>query len=403
MTRAAGASSVHGLVRFSATPRTDVALAIGLAGAALLERVLDPSSGTLSGPPEVTVPLSLGMTVPLIWRRRAPLAVGMWVVAANAAGAVLTGEPLSAASLFVAWLCALYTLIVGTESRAFAVGLAATIVSFLVVAAGAPDARPNLVAWLLATVVAMVVLRRIVRGRDARADALARHAALLDRERELREREAVLDERARIARELHDVVAHEVSLMVVQAGAERRVLPDDAGSAKDTLAAIERTGRHALGEMRRLLGLRLRGGEGVPLAPAPSLRDVGALVERVRAAGPDVRLTVEGVRRDLSPGLDVSAYRIVQEALTNTVKHAGAATVRVTVRYGPRAIEVDVRDDGAGRPLPPAGDGNGNGHRSGGHGLVGMRERAELYGGRLDAGPLPGGGFVVHAVLPDGA
>jgi signal transduction histidine kinase len=386
-------------VRLSTGSRADVALAGGLAAAALLERSLDPATGTLSGPPAVSVPLTLAMTLPLAWRRRAPFAVGMWVLTANTVGAVILAEPLGAASLFVAWLCALYTLIVGTGPRTFAVGVAATVASFLLIAAGAPDARPNLEAWLLATVLGMVLVRRIVRGRDARAEALARHAALLDRERELHEREAVLDERARIARELHDVVAHEVSMIVVQAGAERRVLPDDAGSTRDTLSTIERTGRHALGEMRSLLGLRLRSDEVVPLAPVPSLRDVGALVERVRAAGLDVQLSVEGAERELPAGLDVSAYRIVQEALTNAVKHAGGAAAVATVRYGPGTVEIEVRDDGAGAgPRSPDADAVG-----GGHGLVGMRERAELYGGRLEAGPLPGGGFAVHAVLPEPA
>ena len=170
---------------------------------------------------------------------------------------------------------------------------------------------------------AMWILRRVVRTRDERAEALAAQAALLERERELLAREAVLDERARIARELHDVVAHEVSMIVVQAGAERRVTAEE-GSAKETLGSIERAGRHALGEMRRLLGLKLRADDGIPLAPAPSLRDVGTLVERVRAAGPDVRLEVLGDERPLSPGLDASAYRIVQEALTNSDQARGS-------------------------------------------------------------------------------
>ena len=344
------------------------------------------------------MPLIFAMTLPLAWRARAPLAVGLWVNAANAAGAVAIGVPLSAASLFVAWLCALYALVVHTGPRAFAGGVAATIASFLVVAAGAPAARPNLVAWMLATVTGMVVMRRIVRRRDVHAEALARHAALLDRERELHEREAVLEERARIARELHDVVAHEVSLMVVQAGAERRVLPDDGGQARETLASIEQTGRHALAELRRLLGLRLCGDDGIPLAPAPSLRDVGGLVERVRAVGTRVTLEVAGEPRELSPGLDVSAYRIVQEALTNTVKHAGADDVHVTVRYRSNGVEVDVRDNGT-----AATASHGGAAEAGGHGLIGMRERAELYGGTLEAGPLPGGGFGVRALLRERA
>jgi signal transduction histidine kinase len=178
--------------------------------------------------------------------------------------------------------------------------------------------------------------------------------------------------------------------MVVQAGAERLALGDERPSTRDALLAIERTGREALAEMSRLLGLLRKEGEGLALAPRPTLAHIDALVQTVRDAGVPVELRVEGEPRSLSPGVDVSAYRILQEALTNVVKHAGPARASVAVRYGDRVVEVEVGDDGRG-PL--------NSNRVG-YGLAGMRERVELHGGTLEAGQNNGGGFIVRARLP---
>jgi signal transduction histidine kinase len=200
----------------------------------------------------------------------------------------------------------------------------------------------------------------------------------------------VVEERARIARELHDAIAHNVSMMVVQAGAERRVLEGDNASTRDVLETIEQVGRGALTEMRRLVGM-LRSDARDPLAPQPGLDDLPTLVSQVREAGLPVELDVEGDRRDLPVGIELSAYRIVQEALTNALKHAGNARATVRVRYGSESLELEIVDDGAGGELPVA---------SGGHGLVGMRERVALYGGRFDAGRKPGGGFSVRVLLP---
>ena len=197
------------------------------------------------------------------------------------------------------------------------------------------------------------------------------------------------DERARIARELHDVIAHSVTVMTVQAGAARMLLPGDPQRAVEPLLAVEETGHQALAEMRRLLGI-LREVDGQPvLAPQPGLKDLTRLAVAVREAGLPVEMAVEGTPRPLPAGIELAAYRILQEALTNTLKHAGAARAHVTVRYAPEAVFLEVCDDGR---VPPA-----DGH---GHGLVGMRERATLYGGELDAGPLPGGGYAVRARLP---
>ena len=201
-------------------------------------------------------------------------------------------------------------------------------------------------------------------------------------------REAVADERSRIARELHDVVAHSVSVMTVQAGAVRRLLTPEQEREREALLTVEQTGRQALAEMRRLLGVLRQEGETASLAPQPGIATLGALVAQVRDAGLPVELTYEGEQVSLPPGVDLSAYRIVQEALTNTLKHAGPAHAWVRVRYGQDEVEVEVANDGRSEN---GGDG---------HGLVGMRERVALCGGRLTAGPRVGGGYTISARLP---
>jgi signal transduction histidine kinase len=213
---------------------------------------------------------------------------------------------------------------------------------------------------------------------------------LLVRERDERARVAVLEERTRVARELHDVVAHAISVVVLQARGGRKALADEPDDARAAFDEIERTAGQALAEMRRLLGMLRAEEDEVALAPQPSLAHVGTLVANVREAGLPVELRVEGAPVALPPGVDLSAYRIVQEALTNALKHAGPARARVTVRYGDDGVEVEVADDGA-------GSANGDGD---GHGLVGMRERVAVYGGELESGPQPGGGFAVRARLP---
>jgi signal transduction histidine kinase len=216
-------------------------------------------------------------------------------------------------------------------------------------------------------------------------------AAELERAREELARRAVTEERLRIARELHDVVAHSMSIIAVQSGVGVHVLDSRPEEARKALVAVEATSRQALVEMRRLLGvLRQEAEPRGSLAPAPGLAEVEALAVEVARAGVRVEVRIEGTPTQLPAGLDLSAYRIVQEALTNVVRHAGPATARVAVRYAPGQVAVEVVDDGRG-----ADDQGG-----GGHGIAGMRERAALYGGTLEAGPLPGGGFRVAASLP---
>jgi signal transduction histidine kinase len=217
-----------------------------------------------------------------------------------------------------------------------------------------------------------------------------RRAQLAERERDVAAREAVVEERARIARELHDAIAHNVSMMVVQAGAERRTLEPESEPTREVLATIEQIGRGALTEMRRLVGM-LRSDDGNPLSPQPGLGDLPTLVGQVREAGLPIELHVEGEPRVLPVGLELSAYRIVQEALTNALKHAGDARATVRVSYAPDSLELEIVDDGTGGPPRTTG---------GGHGLVGMRERVALYGGRFDAGRAAGGGFAIRVLLP---
>jgi signal transduction histidine kinase len=212
----------------------------------------------------------------------------------------------------------------------------------------------------------------------------------LARDQAARERAAVADERARLARELHDVVAHSVSTMVVQAEAGGSLLDRDPKGAQDAFASITSSGRQALGELRRMLGL-LRSADGeYALGPQPGLAQLRALVEEMRGTGLPVELTIEGEPRPLSAGVDLSAYRILQEALTNTLKHARPARARVTVRYHAEDVELEVLDDGRGCV-------NGS-HR--GHGITGMQERVRLYGGTLETGGSADGGFSVRARLP---
>jgi signal transduction histidine kinase len=229
---------------------------------------------------------------------------------------------------------------------------------------------------------------------------LAGQAARLEAEREERARRAVAGERARIARELHDIVSHHVSLMTLHTGGVRMLLGDDPGHERERalLTGVERAGREAIEELRLMLGmLRAPGGTGVE-PHAAGLDRLDALVSQVEEAGPAVHARVEGEVRPLPPGLDLSAYRVIQEALTNALKHARATRIDITVTHSPAAVTVEVTDDGLG---DGPGDGDGLGG-DGGHGLIGMRERVAMHGGDLSAGPVPGGGYRVRARFPLG-
>ena len=227
--------------------------------------------------------------------------------------------------------------------------------------------------------------------RTEQARELSLRVEAAERDRTLAAERATTEERSRIARELHDVVAHSVSVMVVQASGVRRLLKEDQEREREALVSVEQIGRQALTEMRRMLGV-MRTGEEQPaaLAPQPGLQHLDRLIAQVEEAGLPVTLHIEGERPDLSPGVDLSAYRIVQEGLTNALKHAKGAHADVVIRYIDGLVQLEITDDGIGTP-------NGT---PGGHGLVGMRERVAVYGGTLEAGPRDGGGFVLRAELP---
>lgn len=372
------------LVRFLKRHPREADLVLALALAALVQVEVWTSHGYLSGPKSVYLPAGLLMTVPLAWRRRVPLAVVTIVMGTQVVQSFLVSPAPTPDSPLAAWLVAVYSVAAHDELRRALVGGAIALGGWLVWLG--PD------DFLLPVVLVggSWAAGRLVRERQLLAAALEARTAALEREQEETARLAVTEERARIARELHDVVAHSVSTMVLQAGAERVALEDGQHSTRQALRSIEEIGRQALVEMRRLLGVLRKEDEAVPLAPHPSLAHLEPLLAHVRDAGLPIDLRVLGERRPLPPGLDISAYRIVQEALTNVLKHAGPAHARVLLRYGERELEIEVADDGRG---PNTSGGSG-------HGLVGMRERAALFGGELETGRGERGGFVVRARLP---
>jgi signal transduction histidine kinase len=347
----------------------------------------------IPGPKPLAVAAAIVIAGSVAVRRRRPLAVGSVVLVTNAVMIVVAEGSGSSVALAVAWMCSLYAIAVWTDTRGFVAGLGVLVCSNALTLLPPPlDGLRD--AWLFTVipVVAMVLVRGAVRGRQLRAEALAARAELLEREHELRAHEAVAEERARIARELHDLVAHSVSVMVIQAGVERHALPDDQAATREAFASIEQAGRQALVEARRLLGMLRRDGDREELEPQPSIDELDVLVEQVQRAGLGVRLEIEGEAVPLPAGVDLCAYRIIQEGLTNTLKHAGPAHAQVLLRYAPRSFDVEIRDDGTG-DSQNGGDGSG-------HGLIGMRERVALYGGTLRAGPRERGGFEIRARLP---
>jgi signal transduction histidine kinase len=368
------------LRRFRLDPVTiDRLFAVVLTIVAQLEIWLGTSAGNHQLGAALITP---AMTASIAVRRRYPMLVGVAVPTVQAVEFAFWAGP-NILSQAVANFCALYALTVWTPPRRFAVGFAIVMTAVLATSLGPGATLHQAVGFGLVEGIVMLLVRRVIGDRDRRAQ-------IAERERDVAAREAVVEERARIARELHDVIAHHVSMIVLQAGAERRVLSGENASTREVLETVEQSGRSALTEMRRLLGM-LRGDANEPLAPQPGLGDVPTLVGQLRDAGLPVELSIDGERRELPVGIELSAYRIVQEALTNTLKHAGDARATVHVRYGPDSLELEIADDGSG---------GSKGTSGGGHGLVGMRERVALYGGRFDASRRPSGGFAIRVVLP---
>lgn len=378
----------------------DWSVALGLLGLGVADIALHSHSKEFPDPLWANYAFLLAGALPLAFRRFWPASVAVLVVAAFTAWSIVMYPPSDQSSFeaFVGMLAAFYILgadLVGRRQLVVTLAVVACTLPSWVLSLGLGntpgDTVPALVFVTLAWTVGYVLRRRREQLAEERrrADRLAYEQGRLAAE-------AVMEERSRMARELHDVVAHGLSLIVVQAAAERRALEQERSSPETSqavLEAVETAGREALAELRLLLGLLRRPDEEPSLMPQPSLRHLDQVVDAARASGLDVEVSVDVETVEaLSAGLDLTAYRIVQECLTNVVKHAGARQVRIEVHRAARDLEVNVLDDGPGL---------GAGLPEGGHGLIGMRERVALYGGTLQAGPAePGPGFRVHARIP---
>jgi len=366
-------------------PRNDILLALAVAALAAFE--VRFNSGV--EPKWAGLVTELPFALALAWRRTFPLVacalLGVGMGLEPALGVPVDQPVVPVLGVVLALYAVARYQPLGRALLGFVLALAGASVASLHISGNAEVKLGNVAFGMIiagAALVAGVVVRRSTRE----AAAHARRAERLEAERVI----AVAEERARIARELHDVIAHSVSVMVVQAGAAAEMLKRAPERAAEPLESVQETGRQALVEMSRLVGLLRDDGEELGLAPQPGVSELDALVAQVREAGLPVDLRVEGQPRRLPVGIDLSAYRVVQEALTNALKHAGDARAEVLLRYCPDALELEVRDDGPGLAGGP----------SGGHGLVGMQERVNVFGGDFDAGPRPGGGFEVRARLP---
>jgi signal transduction histidine kinase len=353
--------------------------------------------GPVDGPKPLLTVLAFGLTAPLAIRRRWPLVAVTIVMAGFALHPFFANGPFGHANLnlfevFVAFVLIVYSTAANTTGRRTWIGagiiVAAQIfgsLSSILTAGFGPQFGSYffyVVAW---------VLGKSIQHRNELSRRLADRATSLEQTRDAEVEQAVSDERARMARELHDVVSHSVSLMTLQAGAARQALDVHPQRARQQLLGIEATGREAMVEMRRLLGLLREVSDGPALEPQPSLCHLDLLVTRMKEAGLPVQLSADEIPISMPRGVDLTAYRIVQEGLTNVLKHSNPTCVQVNIRVLNQAVEIEVDDDGTLHPVPPG---------SHGHGLIGMRERVAVYGGQLDAGPGPERGFRLKARIP---
>jgi signal transduction histidine kinase len=362
-----------------------------LAAAEVVFRLDDNSDHVLHGTTWLMAIWALLFALPLLARRRFPFGAAAAVFAIGIAGSFWNGTLVTyAGGNFIGVLMAtfLFGMLWEREGSLIGLGIALGAAAFVVhndPNQGLGDFGGVALALTIAWLAGLALGSQL----KTAASALER-ADRLEREREAEARAAVAEERARIARELHDIVGHSVSVMTVQASAVRRLLREDQEREREALITVEETGRAALAEMRRLVGVLRRPEEAPTLVPQPSLEHVDKLVEQTREAGLPTQLTVEGEVTALPAGIDLTAYRLVQEGLTNALKHARATHAEVLVRYVDGSVELVVTDNGN-------GDGKGEG---GGHGLVGMRERVSVVGGELAAGPRANGGYELRARLP---
>ena len=331
------------------------------------------------------------LVAPIFARRRFPFAApaAYWLLAAGISLINWWVLPF-AHSLFVVGMAVAFLLGNRRNNVQAAIGLAVVVGSAAVLDYQIPDHSTAELVFIPMEFAISWLAGFAVRERAEKAEAAEVRATQAERERDAAARIAVAEERARIARELHDIVAHAVSVMVLQVGAVRHKLPDELAEDRDALTGVEQAGRTALAEMRRLLGAMRPDGDEAELTPQPGLDGLDALLDEVGRAGLPVRLHVDGERFPLPRAIDLSAYRIVQEGLTNALKHARATNADVTLRYRPDELQLEVRDDGIGTATS---DGLG-------HGLIGVRERVKIYGGEMTAGTANGRGFVLSTRLP---
>jgi signal transduction histidine kinase len=330
-------------------------------------------------------------TAAIALRRRAPLLTVCTVAAAVAGPELVTLLTITLWGSFVPLLIALYSVARHTRTRVALAGAAVTALALAILMLRVPViGTVSNIPFTLVPFTGAFIAGRVLRKRHDRHTEVSERARELESGRDETIQAAIAQERSRIARELHDIVAHCVSVMVVQAGAAEDLLDRDPELARPPLRAVQETGRQAVAELGRMLGL-LRGQQAeLALRPQPGTAQLGELAGHMTdTAGLPVVLEVEGTPRPLPPGIELTLYRVTQEALTNTLKHAGPATARVVLRYGEHAVDLDVLDNGRSPEAPGTG-----------HGLIGMRERVMLYGGSLAAGQCPEGGFAVRVVLP---
>jgi signal transduction histidine kinase len=369
-----------------AIDRAFVALLVGIV-------ILDLSTNSqIEGPLWLNFVVLLAIASTFLWRRTRPLVTASATVGGLIVMSLWLTEPPNTFAAVVLMVSAAYAVGRHLYGRRSLYALGAGTLAIVVLAASFDPNDiffPVTFFWVLPWLAG-----RTIRNHTMLARELAEKAERAQHAREEDERRAIAVERSRIARELHDVLAHNLSVMVVQASAARRVLDKNPLQAVEVASLIERTGREALAEIRQLFG-PVRRGDGEELSGPPSIARVDELARRARAAGLRVELRVSGDPVALPAGIDLTAYRIVQEALTNAIKHAGSAQARVAVSYEPDELVLSIEDDGEGPR-----EGYELSEAGGGHGLVGMRERAALYGGRVEAGRRRGGGFAVHARLP---
>jgi signal transduction histidine kinase len=368
----------------------DWLLAIAFTASAIVSAYTTKS---LVGPAWLTALLASSSGLAAFIRRSRPLAaIVVWALGIVVLGAWLT-PPEKIGGLFFGLL--LFPYVVGSQVPARRALVAPVVLAIAVAAVALSSPGPLIAGDLIFPTIFGVLFwlaGRVVRSRTELTAELHEAALVAHEHREAAAARAVAEERRRIAREMHDVVAHSVSTMVIQAGGARRILGRDPARAIEAAALIEQTGRDALKEMRHLLGVLHAGEDVAELAPQPTLQGLDALVARSEAAGLPVRLRIEGNRRELPSGLDLAGYRVVQEALTNALKHGGGSA-DVLVRFDEDELRVEIADAGRGAGIAPRVEG-------GGHGLLGMRERVRVFGGELHAGPRAEGGYLVVARLP---